>query len=461
MRLYASVLIIVVMSMLVTTRCFIRRSMSATPIVSLVKMKPFIRMRSHISFDKSLHKSFFKEIGEKNFDGMQKVYEEMVRISPVDANQKIYVCAILNICEELNQLKYAEKLINNLVKTGVPLDDSMILPRIRIKCANGKPGEALKIIEDASSSLTPRLRNFVPIIDHYCSLLSVKGTKKAMDVARLLPKYNLYPRREQVLSILRSAAAAGILRRHDFLEGLAEILATYKKHHYGLMQSDAVEIVKLFKNTSSADVEARGVLIGDIRGVDGRVVPEDRGKEKGMVRVLMHNHVGIGESPAAATKDTLHATPTEYPPFGKSVIKGPQLYAIRGKYGAAPEEVARIVHIAPNHPGECPNCNMHLSGSMIEEWEESRDAVKKGMIDYLRASKSEQVRVRFEVRGSDSRSMFAMTVCVGQEFAHWLEAYNIQYDYVIDGANVAYFGQNVADGDFSFAQVNNALCIVM
>jgi hypothetical protein len=355
------------------------------------------RMRSHSSFDKALHKSFFREIGAKNFNEMQKVYAEMVKVNPIDANQKIYVCAILNICEDLDQLVYAEKLIDGLVKTGVSLDDSMILPRIRIQCMHGKPDEALKIIEDAKSRLVPRLRNFVPIIDHYCKLSSVNGTKKALEVIQSLPNYYLYPRPEQVLSLLRSAAATGILRRHDFLEGLAEILATYKKHHYGLLQSDAVEIVKLFRNTPSANVEARGVLIGDIRGVDGRVFPEDRGKEKGMVRVLMHNAVGTGESPGAATKDTVHATPTEYPPFGKSIIKGPQLYAIRGKHGAAPEEVARIVQISPDHPGECPNCNMHLSGSMLEEREESRDAVKNGIKEYLRASKSSHVRSRFEV----------------------------------------------------------------
>jgi hypothetical protein len=58
------------------------------------------------------------------------------------------------------------------------------------------------------------------------------------------------------------------------------------------------------------------------------------------------------------------------------------------------------------------------------------------------------------VRFCDTNPPFS---CLPQDFGRWLRTHD-EFDYIVDGANVAYNAQNYDDGRFTFKQVSKHYC---
>ena len=391
--------LIYVMMMFAVARSFLQRSVKSRAMARSTYLHTRL-LSNTIKFDKDLLQRFFKSTSSKNFEEAKKNYDEMIRINPLEAKKK-FLAPLLHACESEEQMAYGEQFINELELDGIPIDESVILPRIRMKCSQGKPSEAMEFIRAMQArNISPKLRDFAPIIDAYCQLNTIDNFMTAMNITYALRTFHIYPRSEQLLCLVQAATRLGYQHHPDFYQVFHGILEHYQKYHYGILHTDAIKWVQCFMNISERDVHCNGSLASSVRHIPGRVISEETsGDGTHRVHVSMHNsrhlHGGIH---MASIKDDIHAMPTEYPPFGTAVLVEPQVFTLRNRHTHAPRDQACITYISPSQD-VCPNCEDHLCSVSSGELGVSRISLRQALKDYfLSVSKTKREMQNFEVR---------------------------------------------------------------
>eukprot|EP01034_Spumella_vulgaris_P023915 gene23915-30194_t len=299
--------------------------------------------------------------------------------------------------------------------------------------------------------MVPKLRALLPILEAACRTNDVHHL---IFIMQFMQQLNIENQAEPLTLFLEAVGRNGHLLSAKQHSDVNDLLHHAGNKLLGLPMIDMQRVAASFGRTSLESVQHDGVLVetlDDIRGaimdssalrVDGSVQAVDinfDGSVSQVVRALprltnVDPSIPIGQHSDYQLDGSEEAVREPAPPQkfvirsvleAMSSLHGAEANTARNSFSASS---ARIVHVSSTQC-RCPNCLTVLEPSFVTE--------------------ADRVQVRAALRNV-SKPLTAQL----DAFSAWLTRQE-EFEYIVDGANVAYHNQNFKNGSgkFSFQQI--------
>ena len=205
---------------------------------------------------------FFSSVHMKDFTRAKELFD-MINVVPVRpmTKRKNMLTAMLSLCENADQLEYAQKLRNDLNSEGFQATESDFLPLIRCACDKGDIGLAKSYIEEiVKGDFIVRHRDTLPILQAtVASGSTVKTSYDALDECFNMKTYNLCPRSLELELVLASGVQTGAIKEEVFLSKLSTLLSTMNSTYCAIDHVSALRLHQAVLDGTIASEDSKSI----------------------------------------------------------------------------------------------------------------------------------------------------------------------------------------------------------
>jgi pentatricopeptide repeat protein len=371
----------------------------------------------------------------KNFEKSLILYENM-KNSGLSIKSGVFT-TLLSICHQKNHLNHAIKLFNDMLTARHVPTEPAYLSLIRCFSSANKIEECLALIKHMRLlSIEPKLRTYHPILEAIA--LAEKNPTRVLKLLQHMTCNNVIPRSEQLLVLFRCGIENNSFADDKFCQDVDDIIKIMSTELLGLHSEDINKIVMLFNNLTVEQLKDQGILVESVNSIKGKLIVGDIDKD-GSLFAINENF----ENAQSVVSETLCSPASSDPtiPIVKNIStafasREPDKYVILNnansinKNNSLSNIKSRIIDIS-NDTSRCPNCNSTIASIYLTEGERHR------------------VRVSMNKITATSNLIQCKNL---QDYYTWLQEKE-EFVYIVDGANVAYNGQNFDTGKFSYRQI--------
>eukprot|EP00597_Dinobryon_sp_UTEXLB2267_P008096 CAMPEP_0170085454 /NCGR_PEP_ID=MMETSP0019_2-20121128/20323_1 /TAXON_ID=98059 /ORGANISM="Dinobryon sp., Strain UTEXLB2267" /LENGTH=619 /DNA_ID=CAMNT_0010301903 /DNA_START=397 /DNA_END=2256 /DNA_ORIENTATION=- len=372
---------------------------------------------------------------------------------------------ILSACNKASHLPYALEVkaaLESLCFETSSLE-STNLPLIRCYCDKGEIAKAMELVLtliDRKKDL--RLRTFNPILEAYAREGDLFALLDCLQFMK--EKLNLIPRSDQVaMALIAASKKKTFSTEGKVVQTINDFLRNASYELLGLTTKNMHEIVMSMNNLTSEEVVSQGVLVDSLSDIRGPILSREQLYPDGIVTALnaSYSTVVVNKDilvqsndpsiPIGLNKDNIKFVPEKYQVLDEKTKHMPNTL---DPTSFSESEDNSIFYDYPfitansseptslfNHPARlvdisatsclCPNCRQPIMPLLLTDDEKAR--VRGALLS---------------IAGTWAPSQEKHL----KEFGDWLRSQQ-EFDYIVDGANVAYFHQNFESGKFSFRQI--------
>lgn len=397
-------------------------------------------------------------VKQNDFAAGKQVYDEHLRnIKLQTQNNRVpfIINTYLSLFHKKEHLPSLIELINDLRSKNLELSEIAYLALVRCHCAAGEIQIAWRYaLEMVEKGYESRVRAFQPFFDAHERNLAVE---KQLELISYMREHNVPIRGEQLQTVLRSYA---VLRHREpqrvdtIYPRIQHLLHSLCNLVQGLPGDQLTILASLINQCSEETTKELGLLVADKEELEGAMISDaDLGNDGSILaynisfrpvtrsNLWAHESIPIPRSADPYLPDTMRdCDRLEFLPE-RFILKTARKGALQAKAAATDcrsanqwrmedQLDARQVWI-PASSSICPHCEGTVNNIPLKsaEKEELRQALYN-------------VASRMHPRGMEYL----------QEFERFLQREK-EFEYIIDGANVAYNNQNYAMERFSYGQV--------
>ena len=366
---------------------------------------------------------------DRNFDAAMEIYKDHSMWERKDR----FFSLFLSVCYKAEHLPHAMRIFNDMATANIAPAEPAYLALIRCNTDNNDIETSLGLIKHMIElEIEPKLRTYHPILEAICT--KKKDIYQAVELVQHMKKLGVVLRSEQLTLLLECAHHTSALKDPMMLAEFEDIMTATSKELLGMESAEMKQLVSVFSNKSSNEVDELGILVQSKEDIVGDII-ENNMNVNGSVIALNDSYINT----QTAFTDTLCSPVTSDPSLpivGNSVLDN--VVQINEKYIIVDEAdkdagiplPARLVDIS-NNTCLCPNCGDKLMPLLL----------------------SEDERHRVRVALMKIASMSSLQQCKNlQAFDNWLKERD-EFIHIVDGANVAYARQNFQTGKFSYRQI--------
>jgi hypothetical protein len=463
------------------------RGFRILPILKLRHARTCLQI--HNAFvDRSLStlKQLPKELIEKDIDFTNLKYEMIDALQNNDFNsaRKVYLdlrsreyqwtdnksrqkkvhsvlLMFLNMCNKYEHIPFIVEILEFMDRYRIPLTEQIYHTLIKCHIDDKNVMKVHNLITDMKrNKITVRYRSFIPLFEHHSNVHDLLGFLESI---RLLEENNLFLKSEECSLFLQSVyKGKNSPYLQSYLPRINQILRKTSEKLVGMDSIDMINVAKCFHNLSYDQVKEQGILIRDKNSINGPILSlkdyetnasivalNATFEDRTMDFVDERMPVSYGRSPSmlfSRNVETVKFVPTVFIDGKKrqdicsnlfkkngSLLTSTSLRSSQSdvlkKLTMDSESNARLMYISSNS-NYCPCCSGELQKF------------------HLTSEQKQQIRESLYAATSERSAKHTEHL---EEFESWIA--DKDFDYIIDGANVAYDRQNYGNGRFSYKQV--------
>jgi len=346
-----------------------------------------------------------------------------------------------SICHQAEHLGVMLQLLQTMEERSMKIKENVYVCLVRCYAVAHDTDAALDIIHTRCGDEGRKLRTYQPVLASYATRGDMAGVFGIIEEIR---EQGLDISEEVLETVLRGWAVRGAEFRGstEHREELSSFLLRSREAVFGMELSRVNNVIHAFTLGEYAShggevVDTPGVLVEDKRVAKGTVVAENEGN---LITVKL-----------VTSNETLAFKPNCVAQMNNDTMVTRRLtYNIRREKHDPPEQASvRLVGVS-SESCKCPNCGGRLRRAALTLGERELlgtslySAVVEGRIPGRLEPKKEAKILSGKMRRAED---FAA-------FKSWLSAQKgVEYTHIIDGANVAYNGQNHDSGGFQYTQI--------
>lgn len=377
----------------------------------------------------------------------KRIYETEIRPQPYTSNIIPLVCTYLGLLGPQNS-EDAFSVVNDLRSRNIPLTEGAYIALIRSHCLAGDIDQAWRYIHEMQRlGLEVRLRHFQPFSDYCEENLDLPQLISLYDMCQKAP-YFLELRSEHVLFVLRTYSR--LKRQQRFVPSLLPILVEFlqsaQSKVFDLPSESLWEIMQIINNSDSVDVlKGFGVLVGSLSDIGGPIIDDKLLTVNGTLVAVNSTHrsnISWSDEEIMMPRFANPYLPNLLRSPNATADASPQRYIVRdqrklllseSEYKKETGLNGRVVMIGTSSC-QCPQCGGKVNN-----------------VPMTSAQRTEFYNAIFR----SASEISAENVAGLREFEEWLQQRppGEHYDYILDGANIAYQNQNHQFGRFSYGQI--------
>ena len=428
-----------------------------------------------------------KAVRNKDFDRAMELFDSIID-EGVKPKSNIYT-ALLSVCYKKEHLQKAMEIHELMQSLGMKPGEATYISMIRCYADAGRVEEAQEILNNMIvESMEPKLRTFHPILQALCKA----GDLQKIDaLLQHMKSFSISLRAEQLMLMFEMVEANHTFLHDPKFESLAtSVLVNISHDMIGMQTAQLQRVVSIMKKISRSQVADEGVLVESLDDICGPIIQDAEFYENATVTA-----VNTSYSLVDTTFPTQVAYDWSYLPIdmgtdtsGQSINFVPEKYTVLSAGDAVATEVTEAIEtiehrttptVSGSYADSDINNSIDSSSRRDSERSDRSDRSDRKstdsksifqqarMVDIsartclcpncreelrpLMITADEQVKMRNAIIN------VATTVSAAQgdnlaDFDTWLSD-RPEYDFIVDGANVAYFNQNFDCGKFTFRQI--------
>jgi hypothetical protein len=386
----------------------------------------------------------------KDFDGMLAAREVFEGASGGQVPDSV-LPQMASICHKAEHLETIQDLIAQMDARQLKVKENTLVSLVRCYAARHDTDAALKVIQDSIAKEDRKLRTFQPVLSSFAYRGELDGM---FDLLAEVDALKIATNEEVLETVLRGWAGAAPSKTKDPLlqRKLAHLVAASADIVYGLAMFRMNRVVNAFEHGRYGDLsenhergtEVPSVLIEGKHVAHGTTVVENADH---IITVSMVESARPGND----TRPDDTSPPTTYVPASKNATENmtPRRVAYRMLpiKGQPERSRSRMVAVCGNSC-TCPNCGEKLSRSSLTLAERTlmRDALVQAIAD------GRETDLKKKIKGAKGEALKQRRIDDFNAFKKWL-SHKKEYTHIVDGANVAYSGQNHGQGGFQYSQI--------
>eukprot|EP01038_Epipyxis_sp_PR26KG_P004312 gene4312-6110_t len=378
--------------------------------------------------------SLLQCIKERDFEGAMLLYEQMIKQETrLRAN---LFNNFIGLCEKYNHLPKVLDIIKDMEKFNLKPNEQVYTALIRCYSDGGNIEKAYQILQTMlNNSIELKLRTISPVFDVLCEQNNGYGALFMLD---FMMKNNITPQGKQLTTLVQMIDRIKPRLSTAFQKKFDRILEKLSDRLLGLTNDELKEIAGSIEKLSMSQVEEKGILVQSMIDIPGIIVTDSNSSEG----QYNDNNNSSNESSFIAMTATVESlyqqqlAREEFQCQTIAVVDNADVYSsnfttekfivldklddtLKNEFKS---NSARLIGMS-SKSCFCPNCDGKLIKFSLTD--EERQKVKSALL----------------------------TAAYSISDYHGKSLEKEDFDYIVDGANVAYYHQNFVGGRFSYRQI--------
>jgi pentatricopeptide repeat protein len=379
-------------------------------------------------------------VRDKNFDAILPLLDELTSLP------NFALPLTLAVCHKAEHRETALMLLDTMRSRKMTVDEQHLVCLIRCISDDHDTDVALEVVRSIDKEKM-KLRSFLPILNS----LSQRGDiKKILSLVDEMKELNIDLTGDVLVEVLSAYAHSSDNDKKKSQNEVHLFIRLCKDYMYGLDYENMRRIMKAFSISSvnnlgiESDIENAGVLIDNVNMISGTVIYKNNSNNN-------NNETNIQPNKRINVVRVINSNGDMN---NMKSITERVIYKLKNQTtdGHVNSKIIKNTNIAPLHlvavdetSCRCPNCGSELKPAVLDDEDRAnirlslRDAIRQGI------TKSSQNATKALIASNKRLDAF-------DAFLGWLER-RPEYTHVVDGPNVAYYGQNHEGGGFNYRQI--------